>query len=223
MENKEQVAQENIEQKTKKPRAVKKQKEKKTAIPQRVILSNPSVRKEVREVSGEFGTFECSNYLSYEEKTALAIMITERSLILDESLGRGYVAMDSDAEMALGLLQGYTNIATPEDGRFDFYSYVVASGLYGAVENIIYPDAVMVKNMAYALIDSAIKRFDHTHSIDYYIKEMASGSQAGEELLSLINASSKQQGDTAAKITQEIDNLKASTANPLIDFSKRKK
>lgn len=210
--------------KVSKPRAAKKIVEKKTLIPKRVSLFVKIPVKKIEIIKGEFGEFECTNFLPHEEKENLAVQIVEKSVIFESELGRGYAAINEQAEMTLGLLAGYTNLEIPVEGRYDFYAYVLHTTLMNDVMNIIFADAEIVTDMVESLKKSAIDRFNYSNSVDHYLKEMSSGTQAGNDLLNMINNVSINQNNTAAQITNKMDELQHDQASGgIIDFSKRKK
>lgn len=208
----------------KKSRAVKKTKEKKIELMKRVVLPMTRIVKNTEIIKGEFGEFDCTNFLPHEEKEELAVQIVEKSVIFESELGRGYVVINEQAEMTLGLLAGYTNLEIPVEGRYDFYAYVQHSGLMNEVMNVIFSDAEIVIDMVESLKKSAIDRFNYSNSVDHYFKEISSGTQAGSDLLDIINSVSANQNNTAAQITNKMQDLQSDQASGgIIDFSKRKK
>ena len=161
-----------------------------------------------------------TDFLTHDEKIQIAMLIAERILLLDEETGRGYVSVHKEAETMLTLLEAYTNLEIPEEGRYDFYYYIINSPMFNHIYDFMGDDAGSVLSMSNILVKSSIDQFNHNHSMDYYLKEMSKGSTLGAELLDNLNKATAEAGNIASVVGGKIAQKPMGN---IINFSKRKR
>lgn len=186
----------------------------------KVSLAQTVRAKKFAVITSECGAeINVTDFLAHDEKMQIAMLIAERVLLLDEDTGRGYVSVHKEAETTLTLLEAYTNLDIPEEGRYDLYYYLINSPMFGRILDFMWADAQAVRDMAGILIQSSIDQFNHNHSMDYYLKEMSRGSTLGTELLDNLNKSTAEAGNIASVMGGKIAEKPMGN---IINFSKRK-
>lgn len=205
------------------------EKEIKTPL-KRVSMDSFPITKDVIEFDlGEGKKIEISDRLTVEDKVAVATQIAERIIVLDEPTGRGFYSIFRNQDTFLVLLEAYTNIEIPATKRYEFYDYILTdhvmrNGLLECVKEHTGVDWEITMSMGLSMAESAITHFDSKNTLDYFIKQLNSGGNAGEELLSMINKAATSTDETAMKIQKAYDDInKKDKPNPILNFSKKQK
>jgi hypothetical protein len=146
--------------------------------------------------------------------------IAERTIMLDEETGKGYWALNLEPERVLTVIEVYTNLAVPDEDRYDFYDYLSNEGIITDIWFVIDRDADRVLSLAQNMAKMAIERFNHENSMDNFLKQLSSGSGLGQELTEMLEKA-KQQEDTVSQRVSAV--LDSKPKGNLINFSKRKK
>lgn len=160
------------------------------------------------------------DYLTQEEKMQAAMVIAERTIILDEKSGKGYWLLNLEPERVLTLIETYTNLEVPEEDRYGFYDYLSSTGVLADIMSTIKADADRVLDIARNIAQTAIERFNHENSMDNFLKKLSSESGLGQEMLEMLDKTKQQEDAVAQKVSMALDSKPKGT---LINFSKRKK
>ena len=160
------------------------------------------------------------DYLTQEEKMQAAMLIAERTIMLDEETGKGYWALNLEPERVLTVIEVYTNLAVPDEDRYDFYDYLSNEGIITDIWFVIDRDADRVLSLAQSMAKMAIERFNHENSMDNFLKQLSSGSGLGQELTEMLEKAKQQEDVVSQKVSAALD---SKPRGNLINFSKRKK
>jgi aminopeptidase N len=128
--------------------------------------------------------------------------------------------LNLEPERVLTVIEVYTNLAVPDEDRYDFYDYLSNEGIITDIWFVIDRDADRVLSLAQNMAKMAIERFNHENSMDNFLKQLSSGSGLGQELTEMLEKA-KQQEDTVSQRVSAV--LDSKPKGNLINFSKRKK
>lgn len=160
--------------------------------------------------------------IPFAEKLEAAMKVVSYAVIPDASCGRAYKAINYFTECQLGILEAYTNIEVPDEGREEFFMMIDTEDIMSEVDSIAGTDIYIFREMVDTLTQSVITRFNATNSLDNYMREIGNGTSAGEELLRLMTQKVKEDTAVAQAIENEVEKLQGvKDKNNLIDFSKR--
>lgn len=188
---------------------------------EKVKLSHRVRQKKFYTIKANDGTeINVVDCLTREEKNQLAMLIAERTIVLDEETGKGYWLLESEPERTLTIVEAYTNIEVPKEDRYDFYDYIDNEGILSDIWFIIDNDVHHVVELARNMANTAIERYNHSNSLDSFMRQLSNGSGLGNELTDMLSKVKQQEDGVAQKVAAA---LETRPKGALINFSKRKK
>lgn len=177
-----------------------------------------------RTVKTSAGDYELICHLTYDEIVSLGIHVAERCIVADDTGNLTSASVSTDLEIMIGLIEGYTNIQVNSEDRLSEYISLVRLGVRNEILEVVDGDEIaFYKAYVNRLIEGSIARINHRNSIDHFVSQLSSGSQAGEQLLDMIDGASINQNALGEKIAAKYAEVGAGKKpSNILNFSARK-
>lgn len=218
VDNKKAAKPERVENKTKEAVPDKKVAEPKPEK-KRVKVDVP-LRAQKQKVIKDWGV-TVVDYLTPDEKLQVASTAVDAIVIVDDDIGVPVDVAYRDDLIELALLEAYTDIEVPLESPLDFLYSVRELKGYNEAVSFFEGDAAYTKKYIELLAIAAKNVYRATNSMDYFVRQMSSASNEGEDLLRLIENNAGKVSDVAGAIANEKDKA-AALPNNMITFNKRR-